>query len=244
MPTDASQIPAPPAPFKHPLVNLAASLKGTGPVRIVALGSSTTAGEGSIVAYPYRLEALLRARYAPQDRPHPMIDVLNRGIGGEEAPAEFQRLPKDVVAEHPSLVIWQVGTNSVWQDPAQHPPSREETINAVRQGITLLRQDCRADIILMDPQYVPAMLKDGKIEATRLMVEAIAATADEMQVNLFRRFELMQRLNKVENISLDLLVDPTDGNQLHDSDWSTQWLAQMLMDQIADAVEKANQAGS
>jgi hypothetical protein len=96
----------------------------------------------------------------------------------------------------------------------------------------------------MDPQYVPAMLKDGKIEATRLMVEAIAATADGMQVNLFRRFELMQRLNKVENISLDLLVDPTDGDQLHDNDWSTQWLAQMLMDQIAAAVEKANQAGS
>jgi lysophospholipase L1-like esterase len=246
MPTDASEVPSQPQPFAYPLTNLAARLRlaERPPVKIVALGSSTTAGEGNIVAYPYRLEALLRAKYAPQDRPHPMIDVLNRGIGGEEAPAEFQRLQQDVVIEQPSLVIWQFGTNSVWQPPDQHPPSLAKTIGAVRGGIALLRQACGADIILMDPQYTPAMLTPEKIAATNAMVDAIARLADELNVNLFRRFASMRRWHEVENVPLALLVDPTDSGQLHDSDWTTQLLTQLLMDQIADAVARANELAS
>jgi hypothetical protein len=44
-----------------------------------------------------------------------MIDVLNRGIIGEEAPQELTRMRADVIAEAPVLTIWQVGTNAVWQ---------------------------------------------------------------------------------------------------------------------------------
>jgi lysophospholipase L1-like esterase len=246
MPTDASEPLSQPPPFAYPLTNLAARLRlaERPPVKIVTLGSSTTAGEGNIVAYPYRLEALLRAKYAPQSQPHPMIDLLNRGIGGEEAPQEFARLEADVVAEQPSLVIWQVGTNAVWQPPDQHPPSLAKTIGAVQDGIALLRQACRTDIILMDPQYTPAMLTPEKIAATRAMVDAIAKLADEVKVNLFRRFALMRRWHEVENVPISLLVDPTDSSRLHDSDWATQLLTQLLMDQIADAVARANQLAS
>jgi hypothetical protein len=84
------QIPAQPVPLEHGLPNLAKAIGGMEAVKIVALGSSTMEGEGGIVAFPYRLEAALRKAY--QDR-HPnqrrMIDVLNRGIGGEEAPKEL-----------------------------------------------------------------------------------------------------------------------------------------------------------
>jgi hypothetical protein len=68
------------------------------------------------VAYPYRLEALFREKY-----PKVMIDVLNRGIGGEEAPVELARMDRDVIAEKPSAVIWQIGTNSVWQKCGAEP---------------------------------------------------------------------------------------------------------------------------
>ena len=44
-----------------------------------------------------------------------MIDVLNRGIGGQEAPSELSRFEPDVLAEAPALVIWQVGTNAVFR---------------------------------------------------------------------------------------------------------------------------------
>lgn len=236
---EAPQSPSSPAPSSFRLPYFAARLRITEkPVRVIALGSSTTAGEGGILAYPYRLEALLRARFAPQDKPRPMIDVLNRGIGGEEAPREFDRIRQDVVAEQPSLVIWQIGTNSVWQSPDKHPPSLAKTIKAVQQGIVLLQETCQADVILMDPQYVPAMLTREKIDATGAMVAAIATTANEMQVNLFQRFELMRRLHEVEKVPFSLLVDPTDDSLLHDSDWTTQWLTQSLMDQIVTAVER------
>jgi lysophospholipase L1-like esterase len=153
MSNDPSQIPVQPVAFQYPLPNFAQCLQSLGPAKVVALGSSTTAGEGGIVAYPSRLEALLRLKY-----PDLMIDVLNRGIGGQEAPAELKRLERDVIVEEPSLVIWQVGTNAVWQPPDQPPPSLGETIEAVQQGVERLRKDGRADVILMDLQFVPALL--------------------------------------------------------------------------------------
>ena len=48
--------------------------------------------------------------------------MANKGIGGQEAPIELQRFDTDVIAERPDLVIWQVGTNAVWQSPDQDPP--------------------------------------------------------------------------------------------------------------------------
>src|ERR1700742_3002532 len=118
MNTTPPQIPVRPVPLEHELSNLIARLAGTGPIKMVALGSSSTAGEGDIPPYPHRLEMLLRPRLSNR-----RIDVLNRGLGGEEAPKEADRIAEDVLAENPCLVIWQVGTNSVWQSAADNPPS-------------------------------------------------------------------------------------------------------------------------
>jgi lysophospholipase L1-like esterase len=90
----------------------------SGPVKIVAIGSSSTAGEGGIAPYPCRLEGALRnpnnwpSNGADQFK-NRMIDVINRGKSGDEAPGEQARLQTDVIDENPSLVIWQVGTNAV-----------------------------------------------------------------------------------------------------------------------------------
>ena len=46
--------------FKYPLPHLTQSLKRQRKVRIVAIGSSSTAGEGDVVPYPHRLEMYLR----------------------------------------------------------------------------------------------------------------------------------------------------------------------------------------
>lgn len=234
MASESSQIPVLPVPFRHPLKKFAKSLQGAGPVKVVAIGSSTTAGEGGIVAYPYRLEALLRESYSK-----PMIDVLNRGIGGQEAPAERDRFDWDVFAEQPSLVIWQVGTNCVWQPADQHPPSFEDTTAAIRDGIARLHAYGKADVILMDLQYVPAVLTPARIGKAEAMVEAIGRIADDADVNLFGRFALMKDWHEVEGISFDRMVDPNDGDRLHDSDWTTVRLARALRDAMAAAVTKA-----
>lgn len=60
--------------FKYPLPRLAQSLKRQRKTKIVAIGSSSTAGEGKIVPYPCRLELALRHHNYGR-----IVDVLNRG---------------------------------------------------------------------------------------------------------------------------------------------------------------------
>ena len=109
MDVDPSQIPVEPVPFGYGLVRVAQGIARKR-VRIVAIGSSTTAGEGNIKPYPPRLKSFLEEKY-----PNAWITVANKGKGGEEAPDELNRFDRDVIAEQPDLVIWQVGTNAVWQ---------------------------------------------------------------------------------------------------------------------------------
>jgi hypothetical protein len=122
-------IPTYPAAFRHPLSHLAEQMSGSGPIKIVAIGSSTTAGEGGVVAYPYRLEEALRAKY--QER---IVDVLHRGKSGEEVRAELSCLEADVVREKPALAISQVGTNAVWKSC-----DLDDTAAAISDGLELLR---------------------------------------------------------------------------------------------------------
>jgi lysophospholipase L1-like esterase len=169
MESDPSQIPVVPIPFEHGLTHFAQSLT-RGQAKIVAIGSSTTAGEGNIKAYPERLLSFLQAEY-----PNAKITMVNKGISGQEAPIELQRFGTDVIAEKPDLVIWQVGTNAVWQSPDQNPPppSFDETTRAIRDGLVRLRDETQADVILMDLQYVPAVLTPAKKDKAIAMVEVI-----------------------------------------------------------------------
>ena len=94
------------------------------PLKIVAIGSSSTSGAGAssrAATYPARLEAELKAQL-----PGLPITVLNKGIGGEEAPQMVARFEADVFEEAPDLVLWQVGSNSVLRDhptPGRGDPS-------------------------------------------------------------------------------------------------------------------------
>src|SRR3981081_104720 len=97
-------VPAALVPLRHPFPHLFEALQGKGPVRIVAIGSSSTAGRGDVVPYPHRLEMYLRFQFGEERFPNLRIDVLNRGKGGEEAVEELLRFDADVFAEKPSLV--------------------------------------------------------------------------------------------------------------------------------------------
>jgi hypothetical protein len=54
--TADGDIPAELITFKYPLRYFSAALRGTAPVRIVAMGSSSTAGREDVVPYPHRLD--------------------------------------------------------------------------------------------------------------------------------------------------------------------------------------------
>ena len=235
MDSDPSKIPVEPIPFEHGLTHFAQSLIRGRP-KIVAIGSSTTAGEGNIKAYPDRLLSLLQTEY-----PNAKITMVNQGIGGQEAPSELQRFDTDVIAEKPDLVIWQVGTNAVWQSPdlKPPPPSFDETTSAIRDGLVKLRDETQADVILMDLQYVPAVLTPANKDKALAMVEAISELARDAGVNVFRRFAFMKGLHQVERVSFDRMVDPTDDSRLHDSDWATERVAWAVKLAIVGGVDKA-----
>jgi acyl-CoA thioesterase I len=98
----------PPLPPLH-LPHLRAALRRGVEGVIVALGSSSTRGtmaSDPAHTYPAVLQAALSGAL-----PHWDVAVLNRGIGGQDAPEEVARLQADVIAVRPQVVIWQVGAN-------------------------------------------------------------------------------------------------------------------------------------
>jgi len=187
-----------------------------------------------VVPYPHRLEMYLRAGFGDERFPNLKIDVLNRGRGGEEAIEELRRFDSDIFAEKPALVIWQVGTNAVF-----HNYRLDEVAASITQGLRRLSEK-RMDVLLIDPQYTPAMLFDDKADASERMVSLISAAADEAKVNLFRRWALMRHWHVHNNVSLDRFFDPSDPDKLHQSDWSTLEVAKAL----CGAITKAPPAGA
>jgi len=228
MPDDLPKcdIPADLIRFERPLFHLAKQLKGTGPIKIVAIGSSSTAGDGTIAPYPGRLETALRLRF-----PSRTINVINKGTSGEEAPEEFKRFDQDVIEQAPVLTIWQVGTNAIFHDGYD----LDDVAAAIDAGLKWL-SNLAMDVVLMDLQYAPAILQPGKITGTRCMVDLIADAAARAGVNRFRRFDLMRHWNKDRNIPIDQMIE-SDG--LHQTEWCTASVVQALDALIADAVARA-----
>lgn len=212
--------------LKHQLVRFRQALSGQGPVRIVAMGSSSTAGRADVVPYPYRLEMYLRQNY-----PNVRIDVLNRGIGGQEANEELDRFESDIFHDDPALVIWQVGTNAVFHNDKYNV---RDVAGKIAEGLARL---CARglEVLLIDPQYTTKMLWDDRAELSDEMVRLIRAAADEAGVNLFQRWALMRHWHVHNNVSLAQMIDPTDPDQLHQSDWSTQQVSIALKNAIVKA---------
>jgi len=213
--------------FKYPLPRLMRSLKLQRKIKIVTIGSSSTAGEGDIVPYPARLELLLRGGF--HDR---MIDVLNRGISGQEAPSELSRFEPDVIGEAPALVIWQVGTNAVFR---KEEFNFDDVAGSIATGLDWLA-GLPTDVVLMDLQYATAVVApDEKKRFAIDMAARISAAAEKAGINVFRRFALMERWNLEDGIAMEELIRRDDPNHLHMSDWATNCITRALYEAIIKA---------
>jgi acyl-CoA thioesterase-1 len=216
--------------FEHELPNLTESLKARRKIKIVAIGSSSTAGEGDIAPYPSRLETLLRERFYHD------IDVLNRGISGQEAPSELARFEPDVLAEAPALVIWQVGTNAVFR---KEEFNFEDVVADIVTGLRRLR-DLPIDVVMMDSQYTPAVVEPkATLDLSEKMVARISRAAEDSGANVFRRFGLMQHWVDHDHIPISELVREGDPNRLHMSDWATDCVTAALFQSISARAEAA-----
>jgi acyl-CoA thioesterase I len=214
--------------FGHPLANLTKSFKKQGKIKIVAIGSSSTKGEGDVVAYPERLAVLMRENF----RNH-TIDVLNRGVGGQEATTELARFETDVLAEEPALVIWQVGTNAVFR---RNEFDFDQVIAAIVMGLRRLAERA-VDVVIMDSQYAPGVVDGEKLELSNDLVARIARVAEDAGVNVFRRFDLMRHWVIQDGLSIGDLVREGDEAKLHMSDWATDCVTRALFEQIRGRLE-------
>jgi acyl-CoA thioesterase I len=222
--TIACSAPAEFSRFDRPLVRTMRQLASGEPLTIVAIGSSSTAGAGASspdASYPNRLAVELRQHF-----PGHQITVLNRGINGEETDQMMARFAADVIAAHPRLVLWQVGTNSVLRD---RPLNAHEV--ELHEGIEQLKA-ADADIVLIDPQFAPAV--NAKSE-TAEMVEQIALAAKEDNVDLFRRYAVMRDWYEVQHLAFADFVSP---DQLHMNDWSYACWAKLIGGAIAEAATR------
>lgn len=206
--------------LSKPLTRISARLARNEEIKILALGSSSTAGtgaSGSEFSYPSRLEHELHTLL-----PKVPVRVLNRGVGGDDVRQMLPRLDRDLVAEKPDLVLWQVGTNALLGEQgvdAQAP--------LIRDGLRRIRA-AGADVILIDPQYAPYVLRDPDAQP---MVALLSKIGEETGVPVFRRFALMQHWHEARGMAFSDILAP---DLFHMNDWSYGCLAHNLAAALVD----------
>jgi hypothetical protein len=135
-------------------------------LRIIALGSSSTSGYGvsnPAFAYPAQLKMGLDKALPGID-----VDVINRGIGGQDVEEMAARMRAEMQGNPASLVVWQTGTNAAIR---QMPLDKFE--EWLRKGLAL-GKSLGADFVLMNLQYVPAV-----VAARQGLCKVMAAAAGD-----------------------------------------------------------------
>ncbi|ARP98649.1 SGNH/GDSL hydrolase family protein [Pseudorhodoplanes sinuspersici] len=214
----------------NPLARTGKRIAAGEPVKIVAFGSSSTAGafaSSPDKSYPNRLAVELKERFPGQP-----ITVVNRGANGEEAPDMLLRLDAEVLSEKPDLILWQVGTNAVLRDAPMGATNAQ-----ILEGLKRMKTS-GADVVLIDPQFAPMVVAKKETDA---MVHLLAITAKTQNVDLFQRFAVMRHWRNVARLPFEAFISPDD---LHMNDWSYACVAKLLGGAIAEAATRTSLTAS
>ena len=209
-------------PTPH-LPHTRAALATNQPILIVAIGSSSTRGwMATDIGHSY--PALLQ-RYLNDHVPRISAAVINRGIGGQDAPEELARLETDVLAVKPQLVIWQAGANGAVRDETPATFKR-----LMQEGIAQLKA-AGADVILMDNQRSPRILSSPDHVLLENAMKEIAASTG---VNMFSRGGLMDKWEEAGAPNEDFIA--ADGFHMNNRGYAC--LADALGATIAEALQQ------
>jgi acyl-CoA thioesterase I len=210
--------------FRRPLRALSRAVRAKRQVRVLAIGSSSTAGVGASSAsatYIARLETSLEGSLQGMN-----FNVVGRGLSGEEAQGAADRMKQEVEETKPDLVVWQLGTN----DAIRHV-SLDKFKTCVKTTLSWLNEN-KIDVVLIDPQYGDALTKDEHYEK---VVGALAEVARETRVLLVDRFEAMRELQRERG---DLFYLATD--KLHLNDRGHRCMAEQLARAIVGGLIQAD----
>jgi acyl-CoA thioesterase-1 len=204
----------------EPLAVLRRGLPGK-PLRILAIGSSSTFGAGATspaMSYPAQLQERLGAIMP--------VEVENAGISGEQAATTVARLSERLARGSYDLVLWQVGTNDALGDVAE-----QDLLGALETGYAATAR-AGARLLLIDPQDYP---KARSPERYARFVTLIDDFARSRRIPLFARHEWMRSLP-----GMGASLVSADG--LHMNDRGYACIAGLLSQDIADHIASRQNA--
>ena len=218
-PTPAPEVPAPPAPPAPILTKL----------RFLAFGDSLTEGDvkfapssaltaGGTQSYPYKLQDMLRERYAGQ-----LPVVLNAGLGGEKAADAGPRLTESLDEANPEVVLLMDGANDLLAFGEDGVPA---SVDAMKDLIRAVRAHGAIPIVLTLPPQRPGTPKTSGASAVPLFNRDLIRTAaveGVMVIDVYSQF--------------DLSLQGPDG--LHPSEAGYARIAQICFDALKIAYEQA-----
>ncbi|GEO14255.1 SGNH/GDSL hydrolase family protein [Microvirga aerophila] len=211
--------PAVSAPAR--LERLASRLKRREPVRILAIGSSSTQGIGAsspAFSYPVQLQADLTRMWREA------VIIENAGKGGETIAETVERLKTSLGTDRLDLVIWQVGTNDAVKgiDEGRFAALLREGIDAA--------QALGVDVLLLDQQYYPAIKDPDRYER---FVGLVGATGASEQVPVFSRYKVMKAWGQ---LSADVLNAMLSSDRFHMGDRGYDCMAELIADSLHSMV--------
>ena len=145
------------------------ALRESRPIRVLAIGSSSTVGVGAsspIAGYTVQLEHDLEGFLKGVD-----VDLIPRGMSGEIAEGTASRIKAEVIENRPDVVVWQVGTND-----AMARIGEERFTSCLRTTLQWLARQ-RIDVVLINPQYVDRLADDDYYRKIVEIIDEVAQKA-------------------------------------------------------------------
>lgn len=171
----------------YPLDRVYARLRAKAPLRILVVGSTSSAGSSAwaskglasaFKAYPRMLEGALTAAM-----PGLRVSVIDKTAAGLTAPMVAAQLDGNLVQGKPDLVIWEAGTTDA---------VRRLDVNTFGEALTDgLRKlhDRSIDVMLVDIQYSP---QTDSIYDFQPYLDYLWRVGEAEDANVLHRFGIMQ----------------------------------------------------
>lgn len=181
------------------LPKVAAAVKPGGKLDILVVGSrsSVIGVSDSTIAYPGRLQAILREKL-PDLEINVTLEMQAKKTAEDVAPT-LGKLAED---RKPNLVVWQTGTYD-----AMRSVDPEDFRAALDDGVAAM-QKAGSDVVLMNLQYSPRT--DTMISASAY-IDNMRVVAQQHDVPLFDRFAIMRQWNETGDFDL---FSPSPGMEL------------------------------
>jgi acyl-CoA thioesterase I len=214
--------------FQPPLARFAQAIERNRVIRVIAIGSSSTEGQGASTkqaSYPERFDREMDRLYPGKD-----FQVTNLGRGGELADHMLVRLQRDVIPQRPALVLWQTGVNDVIT--GVDLKAFKLTLEA---GIASLKA-ANIEVVLIDPQFYP---RSTTVPHYEKYVATMHAIAEAHRIPVFRRYAIMKHLIASGQHSIDTFLWK---DKFHLNDLSYGCLAELMAAAVKERVQRRDAA--